>query len=366
MSFDLSEFEFANPEWFAVLWAIPVLAGVMLVGTLIRMLMLRRFAERRLLNELGGGGQVLRRGLKASLVLIALGLLAVSMARPQFRKGERNIERQGRDVVFVIDVSRSMLAQDLLPNRLGRVKLWVQDASEAMEGDRVGLVAFAGGAVVKCPLTLDYAFFRYAVNELAANDLLSPGELVETLDFRRLQSVSQGGTMIGDAIRKAIDDVFDDSEGRFRDIILITDGEDQGSFPIDAAAKARDRGIRIIAIGVGDDGDGATIPLAAGFADDGGSVTRPLEHRGRAVRSRLDRTELTRIARASESGVYIHVGTGTNFNLDRVYRDLVASASQSAFDDDAIIEYEERYTLFLVPALALLLLEGFLGAARRR
>lgn len=366
MSFDFREFEFADPQWFGVLWILPLLAGIMLVGTLIRLLMLRRFAERRLLAMLGGGEHVLRRGTKALMVLIALGLLAVAMARPQLRKGERDVERRGRDVVFVIDVSRSMLARDLMPNRIERVKLWVQDAVEAMEGDRVGLVAFAGAAVVKSPLTLDYGFFRFAVNELAPNDLLSPGELVETMDFRRLQSVSQGGSMIGDAIRKAINEVFDNTEGRFRDIILITDGEDQGSFPIEAGMRARERGVRIIAIGVGDDAEGASIPLAGGFGDDGRRIDEPLEFAGREVRTRLDRSTLTRVARASADGVYIHVGTGTNFNLDRVYRDLVASASQSAFEDQSIVEYEERFTLFLVPAVLLLLLEGFIGAARRR
>lgn len=364
----LGDLEFANPEWFGVLWLVPLLGAIMLIGSMIRLLMLRRFADRALFRELGGGMHLVRRGLKATLVLGALGLLVVALARPQFRKGERNVERRGRDVVFVIDVSRSMLARDLAPNRLERVKLWVNDALGAMEGDRVGLVAFAGAAVVKSPLTLDYGFFRFAVDELAANDLLSPGELVETMDYRRIQSVSQGGSMIGDAIRKAANEVFDRTEGRFRDIILITDGEDQGSFPVEAAARAGELGIRIIAIGVGSDGDGATIPLVADergrdVSDDAGI---PLTYAGRAVRSRLDRTTLTRIARASRDGVYIHVATGTNFNLDRVYRDLVASASQSVYEDESVVEYDERFHLFLVPAVIILLLEGFIGAARRR
>ena len=364
----VGELEFANPEWFGVLWLVPMLGAIMLVGSMIRLLMLRKFADRALFRQLGGGAFIARRALKATLVLSALALLVIAMARPQFRKGERNVERRGRDVVFVIDVSRSMLARDLAPNRLERVKLWVNDALTAMEGDRVGLVAFAGAAVVKSPLTLDYAFFRFAVDELSANDLLSPGELVETMEFRRIQSVSQGGSMIGDAIRKASNEVFDRTEGRFRDIILITDGEDQGSFPVEAAAQAGELGIRIIAIGVGDDGDGATIPLMAeqggrSVADDAGV---PLTYAGRAVRTRLDRTAMTRIARASSDGVYIHVATGTNFNLDRVYRDLVASASQSVYEDESVVEYDERYHLFLVPAVIILLLEGFIGAARRR
>src|SRR5207248_2088929 len=124
-----------------------------------------------------------------------------------------------------------MLAQDVAPSRLERTKIWINDLVGSLRGDRVSLVAFAGAAVVKCPLTLDYGYFRMSLEEL------SPG------------SVPRGGTLIGDAIRKTMSQVFDvggAAASRHRDIILITDGEDHESFPVQAAEQAGKDGVRII------------------------------------------------------------------------------------------------------------------------
>lgn len=254
----------------------------------------------------------------------------MALARPQTDPRERDVSVRGRDVVFLVDVSRSMLATDLAPCRLERAKLWIKDVSATLAGDRVALVAFAGASVVVCPLTLDYGFFTMALDDL------SP------------RTVPRGGSLIGDAIRRTMTGVFEPT-ARHRDIILITDGEDQESFPAEAAAEAGKQGIRIITIGVGSE-IGAAVPAESGGAMRDGDAE---------VRSRQDSAGLAKIAAASAGGVYFNVGTGT-IELDRVYADLVAASEKSEVKAAASIEYAERFPWFLAIALAMLLVEGFI------
>ncbi|MCB9846309.1 MAG: VWA domain-containing protein [Phycisphaeraceae bacterium] len=327
---------FASPERLVWLWAVAPAVLLLVWAVLARTRALARWAVRPRLRESAPRGGTWRRVFKGVLVIAAVASVAVALARPQWNARERTIARSGRDVVFVVDVSRSMLAQDLAPNRLERTKLWIKDVIGTLDGDRVGLVAFAGMAVTKCPLTLDYTFFEMALEELAPD------------------SVSRGGTYIGDAIRRAMSEAFDEFEGRYRDIILITDGEDQGSEPLQAAAAAAQRGIRIIAIGIGDDAQGSRIP-----GETGGFVRDD----GQDVRSRLDRSALEPIARATPGGVYLHVGT-QNLDLERMYRDLIASAEGTTLDAERVTEYEEKFQIFLAIALALFAWEGLIRDGR--
>jgi Ca-activated chloride channel family protein len=230
------------------------------------------------------------------------------------------------------------------PDRLARTKLWINDLVNTLGGDRVGLVAFAGVPVVKCPLTLDHGFFRMELEEL------SPA------------SAPRGGTLIGDAIRKAMSDVFEPGQGRHRDIILFTDGEDQGSFPVEAAKAAGEAGVRIIAIGIGSELEGAFVPAEQAATD------RYVEHEGSRVRSRLDGTTLAAIAQAAREaggqGVFLNVGTGT-IDLDTVYRDLIASAERTETSQLASVSYRELFPWFLGVALACLALETLIPSVRR-
>lgn len=329
--------EFAEPAWLGAIWLAPLALLVMLLAIARRRRALGRFAERDLLDEIASPVGSLRLVLRAVLVCAALGLVAVALARPLWDKSERTIKREGRDVVFIVDVSRSMLAGDLAPNRLERTKLWIKDVIPTLDGDRVGLVAFAGSAVVKSPLTLDYAYFDLALSELATD------------------SVSHGGTNLGDALRKATGEIFDQFEGRYRDVLLFTDGEDQGSAPIEAARVAAERGVRLIAFGLGDDAEGTRIPdpdsRAGAFIED---------RSGNVVRSRLDRDTLEAMARATPGGVYVHVGTG-NVELDRLYADLVQDAAKTVVQEETVVEYDERFQVFLGLAISLLLASAFVG-----
>ena len=165
------------------------------------------------MSRIGISVSEVRRYWKLGLLLFSFVFLILACTRPGWNPSPKSIQRKGRDVVFLLDVSKSMLAEDLAPNRLQRAKLAILDCIERLQGDRVAVVAFAGTAVVKCPLTLDYGYFRMMLESVTTD------------------SVSRGGTLIGDALRKTLEDVFDDQERQFKDIILITDGEDHDSFP---------------------------------------------------------------------------------------------------------------------------------------
>lgn len=329
------------PEWLIGLWALPLVAA--LVGWALSRgrSALRRFVESGLLGRMAPGASVARRGLKFGLLVLALGAVLVALARPMWGQTDEEVRRSGRDVCFIIDVSRSMLAEDLAPTRLGRAKLWVNDVIDTLRGDRVAVVGFAGTASVKCPLTFDYGFARMALDELGP------------------ESVSRGGTMIGDAVRRALDEVFGDDEARFKDLILITDGEDHESFPVEAARLAGERGVRIIAIGIGDETRGTPIPIT----DDSGR-RRNLTHEGQVVLSRLDGKTLREMAAASNMGVYYPVQTG-NIELDKVYEELVRSAEQREMEGTAGVRMREQFQWFIGAALLVLLLDGLIRETRR-
>lgn len=340
MSGFLEQLRWLSPQWLHLLWGVAGLWVVVAAGLRAQRRAADAFAHGAMRDVVVRGGPSWRRGLRASLTLGGLALVCLALARPALGEKARTVTRTGRDVVFVLDVSRSMLAQDLAPSRLERAKLMIQDALGVIEGDRVGLVAFAGTASVRCPLTYDHSFFRLALDEL------SP------------RSVSRGGTMIGDAVRVTLNTLFDDEqgEGRTRDIILITDGEDQGSFPVEAARQAGERGVRIIGLGLGSE-TGAPVPAASDRPRD------YMRHDGEFVRSRLDVATLEQMARATPGGVFLKVGTGV-IDLDRVYAQLVKTADQREMESREETAMIERFQWALLPGLALLLLEPFVREKR--
>jgi len=324
-----------------LLWAIPLLVLVCLYAAGRRRKALEQFAEAGLLDVINVSVSASRRRWKATMLLAAFALCVLGLARPAWNPKPKKLERRGRDVVFVLDVSKSMLAEDLAPNRLERAKLAVLDCVERIEGDRVGLVAFAGTAAVKCPLTLDYGFFRMMVEDLSTD------------------SIARGGTLIGDAVRKALDEVFDDQQKEFKDIVLITDGEDHDSFPEEAAAEAGKRGIRMIAIGIGDEDQGKRIPIT----DESGRKTF-LKYRGEEVWSKLDADTLRKMVNSTPGGRYLNVATGT-IDLGNVYARLVAGAEKKALEARTVKRYEEKFQIFLGAAFLLLCLETLIGERKR-
>ncbi len=275
--------------------------------------------------------------LQLALTLTALALLTVAAARPQWgHRVERTVTRS-RNVVIALDVSRSMLAADVHPNRLERAKVDIMDLIADLSGDRAALLAFRRRGVLLCPLTTDYTFLRQAL------DGVSP------------DSAPRGETDLADAIRKsleALEPAFDQHNA----ILLISDGEDLADQALAAARDAAKRGVPIFTVGIGDP-TGATIPNEDGKGN--------LQFRGTAVRTRLMDETLAAIARES-GGQYIALATaGTaQTTLGAIYRRHVRQVA--ARDQQETMEslYVERYSWFLLPAIGLLLVAALLSRGR--
>ncbi|MGV8075100.1 MAG: VWA domain-containing protein [Syntrophobacteraceae bacterium] len=329
----MSSIRFENPEMLQLLWLVPVLLCIAFYRFKKKDQALAGFAETALLERLNRTVSRARQWWKVVLVAAGSCLIVISLARPAWNPRPEKVEAKGRDIVFVLDVSRSMMAEDLKPNRLERAKLAMRDLVDKLEGDRVALVAFAGTSIVKCPLTLDYGFFRLMLDDTGP------------------ENMSRGGTLIGDALRKTVDEIYSDRLKCFKDIILITDGEDQDSFPVEAAKEAGERGIRLIAIGLGDEGEGQRIPVL----NDKGERSF-LRHGGREVWTRLDADTLRKMAASTPGGKYLNVATGT-FDLGAIYRDLMVDEEKRSLESMKINRYEEKFQIFLGAAILFILAE---------
>ncbi len=300
------------------------------------------FAETKFLSQLADNTAVAKQVFKFCLLIFAFASMVVALSRPRWNPTIKQVHSQGRDVVILLDVSRSMLAEDIKPNRLERSKIAIRDLIERLSGDRIGLITFAGDATVKCPLTQDYGFLRLKLDEIST------------------ESTGVGGTNIGDAIRKASNEIFDDELKDYKDIILITDGEDmESSLPVEAASAAADKGIRIIAVGIGNAEQGARIPIY----DEAGNRTF-LTYQGEQVWTKLDEKTLRRIALASADGRYIPVRDGT-FDLGEIYEGIVLSSQRRQLEQQSRLEYEEKFQIFLTLALIALLCEMLISDKRK-
>ncbi len=318
--------QFLHHEYLLLGWSLPVLLGLLILH-------LERQDKKRgrlNLNQSKRQQSLFAGVIRHGLLFAGLALCIVALGRPVAEQEPTTVKRQGRDVVFMLDVSRSMLAQDLAPNRLERAKLAIIDCIERLQGDRVGLVAFAGSAVVRCPLTLDYGFFKQML-EATSPDL-----------------AVKGGTNIGDTLRTIHNDVFDKQLKAYKDIIMISDGGDHDSFPVNAAQTLGDEGIRLIVIGVGDKHTGQTIPLA--------ETKNVLKYEGKAVLTKLDSDSLRQIGLATPGGIYLEVGTGS-VDLGEVYMDLVRSQAKRDFGEETMNNYRELYGWFLGLGILLIILD---------
>ena len=303
---------------------------------------LRILASTEMLKKINVTVSLKKQIFKAFLLILAFLCITVALTEPKWNPKQRTIKRHGRDIAILLDTSRSMLAEDLKPNRLERSKIAIGDLLETLEGDRIAVVTFAGNSSIKCPLTQDYAFVRMVLADIST------------------ESTTRGGTMIGDAIRKATEEVFDKQSREFKDIILITDGEDHDSFPEQAAEKAGTEGIRIIAIGLGDDNEGARIP-----------VTRPdgtktfMKHDGEFVWAKLDSDTLREVASASHRGRYMAVRPGEMLDLGDIYEGLIASAEKRELESMTMMQYEEKFHIFVALGIALIICEALISERKK-
>lgn len=315
-----------------LLWGVAALAGLTVYGLARRDGALRVFASANLLGTLVPHVSRPRQVVKAGLALAAMVSLVAALMGPRWGVYWEDVQRKGVDLMICLDVSRSMTARDVVPNRLERAKQDIRDLVAILPGDRVGLIAFAGLPVMKCPLTIDYGFFRLVLDDISVN------------------SAPRGGTNLGDAVRMAAD-AFDDRIKNHKAIIVISDGEDQESYPIDAAEKVfKERGIRIYTIGLGDAGQGARIPLSEGPG------TEYLVHDGQQVWSKMNPECLQQMA-LTGGGAYVPAGT-QHIELDRIYTEKISTIEKREFEAQKVQRYHARYQWFVAAALALLLVES--------
>ena len=263
------------------------------------------------------------------LQLVGVVSLVVALAGPQYGEVVEMTTPKGSDLYVLLDVSRSMLANDVPPTRLDRAKSDITALSNRLNGERIGLIVFAGQSVVKCPLTIDYESFRRTLADVDTN------------------SAPRGGTAIGDAIRKAME-VFVTTSQRHQAILLISDGDDQESYPLDAAEFASERGVTIFAVGLGDASTGARIPEKP----NSGSF---VEFGGEQVWSKLDNSLLEQIA-TKTSGVYIPAGIQA-YDLGKIYSDYLAGREGEATDMQKRVKRADQFQWFLAIGLFAMLCE---------
>ena len=301
---------------------------------------LARFVSPHLRKQLTHSISTARRRLQRGLLLTAIALIFVTLAGPQLGYHWEQINRRGNEIVFIIDTSRSMMTPDVKPNRLDRAKLAIDDFTNHLDGDAVGIVAFAGSAFLVCPITLDYNAFRETLNAIDTN------------------IIPRGGTNISSAIQEA-QAALRRRPGSDKIVILVTDGEDLEGSALTTAQNAKQQdGLRIFTVGVGTPG-GDLIPVPP--AQGGGFVK---DESGQFVKSHLDEAGLKAIADAT-GGFYVPLGAQGE-GLETIYNKVLGSLAKHDLASRQQKIYIERYQWPLAASLATLLLSLLIGNRRRR
>lgn len=331
---------FGNIQAVYLLWLLAGLFIFYLWSFARRKRDLEAFAQKELLAQLTHSVDMRGEKLRVVLVFMAVLFCLFSLVRPQWGFEWEEIKKKGIDILIAIDTSKSMLAEDVKPNRLERSKLAVKDLVRKLKGDRIGLIAFSGTAFLQCPLTVDYNGFMLSMDGLDVD------------------IIPKGGTCISSAITEAIK-TYKDNPGKHKTLVLITDGENLEGDPIKAAKAAKEEGIKIFCIGIGTK-EGELIPVSSG------RYSRRLflkNKEGKVVKTRLDEEPLEQIAMIT-GGSYVKA-TGAEFGLDLIYKERLSKMEKREFESKMKKHYEERFQIFLGIALLLLIVEPFISGKLR-
>ncbi len=328
--------KFSDPYMFYLVWAVFLLVCVIIYGSRKRGRILSKFALTDVFHSIIPEYSEKRRYVKGGLLILALVFIVIALAGPLVGFRWEKIEQKGVDIMICLDCSRSMLAEDIKPSRLERAKHEIIDLLRMMKSDRAGLVAFAGDAVLQCPLTMDYSAFNIFLNALNPDYL------------------PVGGTNISGAIETALNG-FEKNVNSDKAIILITDGENTSGKPFDAAKKAAEQGVKIFCIGVGSR-DGAPVP------DKNGGFKKDMQ--GRIIMSKVDDAGLKKIA-AIAGGRYVRSVAG-NMDLDIIYnQDIRKTMKKKTIESTRRKIWENRFQWFLFPGLILLFAELFIDERKK-
>ena len=330
---------FGNPTALWWLMLVPLLGLFLAWAYRARRRAMARWAAPPLAERLTRNVRpVVRRWKAVLLVAGSLGLV-VALAQPRWGYEWRQVKRNGVDVFVLLDVSKSMLTEDVRPNRLTQAKFAVEDLLAKLQGDRVGLIAFAGTAFVQCPLTVDYDAFRLALREADPH------------------VIPRGGTALAAALRTALK-AFEAGEGHDRAVVMITDGEATEGDALAAAEEVAKSGARIYAIGVGSV-DGELIPVR----EEGKGMEFLKDRDGKVVKSRLDEETLQQLA-VKTQGIYVRSAAG-DFGMETVYDKGISQLQRKAHEERLQKKYFERFQWPLGIGLALLVIEMFVADRKR-
>jgi Ca-activated chloride channel family protein len=332
-------FRFADSVWLWALLAVPSLAVLQVAASRRRRRALAQIGDPDLVSRLTASVGTVARRWKAALLLAAVGLLVLALARPQFGSRVETVASVGQDIVVAVDLSQSMLAEDVAPSRLERARLSILQLMGSLDGDRIGLVAFAGDAFVQSPLTVDYSAAGMFLN--AMHPELMPVQ----------------GTDLGAALRVSVD-ALEEGARDARVVVIVTDGEDHEADFESQLERAAGLGVRVHVVGVGST-EGVPIPMF----DEAGRRTGFLrDEEGTVITTRLGDETLRTVAERTGAR-YVRAGAGGT-GLDELVDEL-AGAEGAAIEERQVTLFEEQFQIFLGLALALLVAEWLIPERRR-
>ncbi|MFH1553218.1 MAG: VWA domain-containing protein [Candidatus Omnitrophota bacterium] len=321
------------------LWIVPGIVVFYVMSGRIRKKVIERFARERLLPEISKSFDARKRKIKNSMIVVSVFLMLFGLMRPQWGFQWQEVKRQGLDIMIALDTSNSMLAEDVLPNRIDRAKLAIKDLVKKLQGDRVGLVAFSGTAFLQCPLTVDYDGFLLSLDDVDAN------------------TIPIGGTSLSKAIYTAMAS-YEGGKKEQKILIIITDGEDLEGGVEKAIEKARAAGVRIFCVGIGST-EGELIPII----DERGKPSFLKDVKGNVVKTHLVEDLLQKMAIETD-GMYVHA-TGAEFGLDLIYDEKLSKMEKQEFESRMEKRYHERFQIPLAFVLLLLFCEPLIGDRKK-
>ena len=326
-------YQLEQPIYFYVLFALPVIIAVYLLVVLWKKRAQRSFANNTLLDLLSPSKSIFKGSLKLVLALLVLACMSLALVNPKVGTKLETVKREGVDVVFALDVSTSMLAEDIAPNRLEKSKQLVRQIINTLAGDRIGIIGYAGSAFPQVPITTDFSSARLFLSGMNTN------------------MVSSQGTAMTQAIEMA-ETYYNDIEQKNRVLFLISDGEDHQGDYASIAAQANEKGIKIYTIGVGTTA-GARIPIKRG----GVVQSYKRDKDNQVVITKLNKETLQEIAQAA-NGEYLD-GSNTKELVEQV-QNILAGMDKKEFDAKQFSDFKDQFQWFLAGALLFLLLDVLL------
>lgn len=331
-------FRFANPDFLYLLLLLPVLVVLYILNEVRKNRALKRLGDINLVSRLVPEMSKIRPGMKFILQLIALSAAIIMLSRPQFGSKIEDVKKQGVEVIIALDVSNSMLAEDIQPDRLTRAKQAISRLVDNLDNDKIGLVVFAGDAYTQIPVTTDYVSAKMFLSTINPN------------------MVPKQGTAIGAAINLGVRS-FSPGETKSKAMIIITDGENHEDDPVSAAEEASKAGIVIHTIGIGST-EGVPVPVISNGKKD---YLKDVD--GNTVITKLDEDILKKIA-VSTGGNYVRA-SNSNLGLDEIFNEIKKMKKQE-LESTVYTEYNDQFQIFAALAILLLLIDFIIMERKNR